>query len=52
MTNSVDPDQTAPSGTIRYGFKMFVQTSMSKTFGFLQYMNLLPPLSYRIIANV
>ena len=39
MTNSVDPDQAAPSGAIRSGPAMFAQIYLSKYLEYLQYFN-------------
>ena len=34
MVNSVDPDQTAPSGTVRSGSALFTYAILSETFVF------------------
>ena len=41
MTNSVDPEQTAPlKGTVCSGYVLFVQTDLSQYLEFLLYMSL------------
>ena len=37
MANSVDPDQTAPRGTVWPGSALFTQTYLSENLGSLQY---------------
>ena len=37
MTNSVDPDQTTPSGAICPGSTLFAQICLSKNLGLLWY---------------
>ena len=37
MANSVDPDQTAPLGTVWSGSALFAQAYLSENLGSLQY---------------
>ena len=37
--NSVDPNQTAPLGTVGSGSTLFAQTCLSKNLGLLRYNN-------------
>ena len=51
MSNSVDPDQTAPSGAVRSGSAMFTYAILSETlvygiFGRLPYNNVLITFSF------
>ena len=43
ITNSVDPDQTAPWGAVWSGSALFAQTYLSQYFKLLRYMALLQP---------
>ena len=38
--HSVDPDQTAPLGTVWSGFALFAQTYLSENLGSLQYVKM------------
>ena len=38
MTNSVDPDQTAPLGAVWAGSALFAQAYLSKNLGLLRYL--------------
>ena len=40
ITNSVDPDQTAPLGAVWSGSALFAQTCLSKNLGTLRYASL------------
>ena len=40
MANSVDTDQTAPSGAVRSGSTLFTITSLSEYLGSLRYVSL------------
>ena len=40
MTNSVDPDQTAPVGAVWSGSTLFAQTWRSENLGSLQYISI------------
>ena len=51
MANSVDPDQTAPLGTVWYGSTLFAQTYLSENLGSLWYTVCLD-LSVRKFANI
>ena len=37
MTNTVDPDQTAPLGAVRSGPTLFAKTCLSENLGSLRY---------------
>ena len=50
MANSVDPDQTAPLGTVWSGSALFAQVCLSENLGSLRYFQFYGCLVYFLIC--